>query len=48
VKRPDGKTDEEIIAEVEKKVVQMIDNYTQSLGMCQKNLEVPRPRQSSL
>jgi hypothetical protein len=28
VKRPDGKTDEEIMAEVEKKVVQMISNYT--------------------
>jgi hypothetical protein len=28
VKRPDGKTDEEIVAEVEKKVVQMISNYT--------------------
>jgi hypothetical protein len=28
VKRPDGKTDEEIIAEVEKKVAQMIGNYT--------------------
>jgi deoxyribodipyrimidine photolyase-like uncharacterized protein len=28
VKCPDGKTDEEIVAKVEKKVVQMIGNYT--------------------
>jgi hypothetical protein len=28
IKRLEGKTDEEILAEVEKKVVQMIDNYT--------------------
>jgi hypothetical protein len=28
VKRPEDKTDEEIVADVEKKVVQMIDNYT--------------------
>jgi hypothetical protein len=28
VKRPEGKIDEEIVAEVEKKVVQMIGNYT--------------------
>jgi hypothetical protein len=28
VKRPKGKIDEEIVAEVEKKVVQMIGNYT--------------------
>jgi hypothetical protein len=28
VKRPHGKTNEEIMAEVDKKVVQMIGNYT--------------------
>jgi hypothetical protein len=28
VKRPDGKTDKEIVTEVERKVVQMIGNYT--------------------
>jgi hypothetical protein len=27
-KHPDGKTNEEIVSEVEKKVVQMIVNYT--------------------
>jgi hypothetical protein len=34
VKRPDGKTDEKIIVEVEKKVVQMIGNYTHREWEC--------------
>jgi hypothetical protein len=34
VKRPDGKTDEVIVAEVENKVVQMIDNYTHKEWEC--------------
>jgi hypothetical protein len=38
VKRPEGKTDEEIMAEVEKKVVQMIDNYTHKEWECAQNI----------
>jgi hypothetical protein len=34
VKSPDGKTDVEIVAEVEKKVVQMIGNYTHREWEC--------------
>jgi hypothetical protein len=34
VKRPEGKIDEEIVAEVEKKVVQMIGNYTHKEWEC--------------
>jgi hypothetical protein len=34
VKRPDGKTDEEIVAEFEKKVVQMTGNYTHKEWEC--------------
>jgi hypothetical protein len=33
-KRPDGQTDEEIVVEVEKKVVQMIGNYTHKEWEC--------------
>jgi hypothetical protein len=38
VKRPDGKTDEEIVAEVEKKVVQMIGNYTHREWECAQKI----------
>jgi hypothetical protein len=38
VKCPDGKTDEEIVAEVEKKVVQMIGNYTHREWECDKKI----------
>jgi hypothetical protein len=38
VKRPDGKRDEEIVAEVEKKVVQMIDNYTHKEWECAQKI----------
>jgi hypothetical protein len=34
VKRPDGKTHEEIVAEVERKVVQMIGNCTHKEWEC--------------
>jgi hypothetical protein len=34
VKRPEGKIDEEIVAEVKKKVVQMINNYTHKEWEC--------------
>jgi hypothetical protein len=38
VKRPDGKTDEEIVAEVEKKIVQMIGNYTHREWECAQKI----------
>jgi hypothetical protein len=38
VKRPDGKTDEEIVAEVEKTVVQMIGNYTHREWECARKI----------
>jgi hypothetical protein len=38
VKRPDGKTDEEIVAEVEKKVVQMTGNYTHKEWVCAQKI----------
>jgi hypothetical protein len=38
VKCPDGKTDEEIVAEVEKKVVQMIGNYTHREWECAQKI----------
>jgi hypothetical protein len=42
VKHPDGQTDEEIVAEVERKVVQMIGNYTHREWECtQKILKHP-------
>jgi hypothetical protein len=42
VKHPDGQTDEEIVAEVERKVVQMIGNYTHKEWECaQKILKHP-------
>jgi hypothetical protein len=37
-KRPEGKTDEEIVAEVEKKVIQMISNYTHKEWECAQNI----------
>jgi hypothetical protein len=38
VKRLDGKLDEEIVAEVEKKVVQMIGNYTHREWECAQKI----------
>jgi hypothetical protein len=38
VKKPDGKIDEEIVAEVEKKVVQMIGNYTHKEWECAQKI----------
>jgi hypothetical protein len=38
LKRPDGKTEEEIVAEVEKKVVQMIGNYTHREWECAQKI----------
>jgi hypothetical protein len=38
VKRPEGKTDEEILAEVEKKVVQIIGNYTHKEWECAQKI----------
>jgi hypothetical protein len=38
IKCPDGKTDEEIVAEVEKKVVPMIDNYTHKEWECAQKI----------
>jgi hypothetical protein len=38
VKRPDGKTDEEIVAEAEKKFVQMIGNYTYKEWECAQKI----------
>jgi hypothetical protein len=38
VKRPDGKTDEEILAEVERKVIQMIGNYTHKEWECAQKI----------
>jgi hypothetical protein len=38
VKRPEDKTDEEIVADVEKKVVQMIGNYTHKEWECAHNI----------
>jgi hypothetical protein len=38
VKRPKGKTDEEIVVEVEKKVVQMIGNYTHKEWECAQKI----------
>jgi hypothetical protein len=38
VKRPEGKTDEEIVVDVEKKVVQMIGNYTHKQWECAKKI----------
>jgi hypothetical protein len=38
VKRPEDKTDEEIVADVEKKVVQMIDNYTHKEWECAQKI----------
>jgi hypothetical protein len=38
VKRPEGKTGEEIVAEVEKKVVQMIGNYTHKEWECAQKI----------
>jgi hypothetical protein len=41
-KHPDGQTDEEIVAEVERKVIQMIGNYTHREWDCaQKILKHP-------
>jgi hypothetical protein len=39
VKRIDGKTDEEIVAEVERKVVQMIRNYTNKEWECAQKIQ---------
>jgi hypothetical protein len=48
-KCPEGKTDEEIVAENERKVIQLIGNYTHKEWECaQKNIEAPRPSQSCL
>jgi hypothetical protein len=38
VKRPDGQTDEEIVADVERKVVQMIGNYTNKEWDCTQKI----------
>jgi hypothetical protein len=38
VKRPEGRTDEEIVAEVERKVIQMIGNYTHKEWDCAKKI----------
>jgi hypothetical protein len=38
VKRPDGKTDKEIVAELRKKVVQMIGNYTHKEWDCAQKI----------
>jgi hypothetical protein len=38
VKRPEGKTDEEIVADVERKVVQMIGNYTHKEWECAQKI----------
>jgi hypothetical protein len=38
VKRPDGKTHEEIVAEVERKVVPMIGNYTHKEWECAQKI----------
>jgi hypothetical protein len=38
VKRPEGKTDEEILDEVERKVIQMIDNYTHKEWECAQKI----------
>jgi hypothetical protein len=38
VKRPEGKTNEEFVAKVEKKVVQMIDNYTHREWECAQKI----------
>jgi hypothetical protein len=38
VKHPDGKTDEEIVAEIERKVIQMIDNYTHKEWECAQKI----------
>jgi hypothetical protein len=38
VKHPDGKTDEEVVAEVKKKVVQIIDNYTHKEWECAQKI----------
>jgi hypothetical protein len=38
VKRPEGKTDEEILAEIEKKVIQMIGNYTHKEWECAQKI----------
>jgi hypothetical protein len=38
VKHPNGKTDEEVMAKVEKKVVQIIDNYTHKEWECAQKI----------
>jgi hypothetical protein len=38
IKRPEGKTDEEILAEVERKVIQMIGNYTHKEWECAQKI----------
>jgi hypothetical protein len=38
VKRPEDKTDEEIVADIEKKVVQMIGNYTHKEWECAQRI----------
>jgi hypothetical protein len=38
VKRPADKTDEEVVAEVEKKVVQMIGNFTHKEWECAQRI----------
>jgi hypothetical protein len=38
VKRPEDKNDEEIVADVEKKVIQMIDNYTHKEWECTQKI----------
>jgi hypothetical protein len=38
VKCPDGKTDEEIVAEIERKVIQMIGNYTHKEWECAQKI----------
>jgi hypothetical protein len=46
MKHPKGKTNEEILAEVEKKVVHMISNNTHKVGMRSENPEAFEPRQT--
>jgi hypothetical protein len=38
VKHPEDKTDEEIVADVEKKVIQMIGNYTHKEWECAQKI----------
>jgi hypothetical protein len=38
VKRPEGQTDEEIVPEVERKVIQMIGNYTHKEWDCAQKI----------